>query len=213
MGLGRRFVVAFDDDVAVRPGAVDIAFGQFGLRGNVAAADGGKDLEIVRQTLVDERRVRLNGFLGRGGDRQFLVIDPDQRRCPACGFFVLRCDDGDRLAGIAHLAFRDGGLVLDEGAHAAVREIVAGQHAGDARHRLCFGGDVSFDSGVGDRAGVDRRVQHVGPDHVGDILRPACHLLPCVEPRQADADAGCGGIGRAHGRASEARTTASTIFL
>ena len=213
MRLGRRFVVAFDDDVAVRPGAVDIAFGQFGLRGDIAAADGGKDLEIIRQPLVDERRVRRHRFLRRGGDRQFLVVDPDQRRRPAGGLLVFGSDDRDRLAGIAHLAFRDGVLVLDERAHPAVRKILAGEDAGHPRYRQGFANVVSLDDRMGDRAGVDCRVQHVRPDHIGDVLCTAGHLFARVEARQAGADAGCGGIERGHGLASEARTTASTIFL
>ena len=213
MRLGRRLEVALDDHVAVRPGSVDIAFRQLGLRGDIAAADGRKDLEIVRQPLVDERRIGRHGFLRRGGDRQVLVVDPDQRRRPARRLLVLSGGDGDRFARIAHLALGDGGLVLDEGAHAAVREIVAGQHAGNARHGEGGARVVSEDAGMGMRAGVDRSVQHAGPDHVCDIRCPAGHLFPGIEPRQAAADAGRGRIERGHGRASEALTTASTIFL
>ena len=186
LGLGLEVVLEHDVRLAKSP--LDVALGELGAGAQVALAAGIEDLEVLLDPFVD---VHAGGerFLGREQRRQLLVIDADRLRRGARDRLGVGGDRSDGLADVAHLALRQGVLVLDEGAHAiGLREVVPGDDRVHARHRERLGEVVAADARVRERALQDGAVQHPRPVQVGDVLRPAFDLLARLEARNAPAD-------------------------
>ncbi len=210
MRLRLRRELAFHHDIAARPCRC-IAVGQRCARADVRGAARIEYLEIRTELFVDDRSVGRQRSFRRQDRRQLLVFDVDETSGQLSGGLGLGGDGGDRLADIAHLAFRDRVLVLDEGTHAVVAaEVVAGQHRLHARHRERLADIVGFDARMCVRAAEDRAVQHARAVEIGDVLRAPLHLLAHFGARKRRSD---GFRNRAHGFASRAAAaTASTIL-
>ena len=188
MGLGRRLELAFDDDVAVAPALDDVPFDDLRVGERVPLRYRREDLEVICQLLVDERRVRSQRLLDCQDRGQLLIIDLDQPAGLPRRRLVLGRHCRDRLADIADLADGDRGLVLDEGAHPVIAEILAGQHGMHARVGARRRGVVAQDPGVSVGALQDRAVEHSRAREIGDVLRAPGDLLDRLQFRRAEAD-------------------------
>ena len=137
---------------------------------------------------MQDRRAGRERRFGREHRGELLVFDLDHRAGRARLRLGFGGDRGDRLADIAHLAFRDRVLVLDARAHQTVGAVVAGDdglHPGRSERLRDV---VALDARVRVRTGEDRRVQHAGPRQVGDVTRAPIHFLARVHPWQAATD-------------------------
>ena len=188
MALGLGLEAPFDDRGAVFPGRCHIALDDLDDRHRVAVAFGLEDPDVVRRTLVQERRARGGRGVGVEHRRQLLVGDVDQPRRLLRGLQIDRRHRRHRLAHIAHLADRERGLVLDEGADLVVADILAGEHGRDAVERERGGNVVARDPRMRVGARHDRPDQHVGARHVVRVDRLAGDLVARLQPRDALSD-------------------------
>ena len=102
---------------------------------HVAVGETRRDLDVVRQILVDERRIGGQRVIDRQHGRQRFVIDLD-RAVPPPGCFSVASGHGrDRLAEIDGLSFGQRYFVLAKGAGARAGKILARDDGGDAGDR------------------------------------------------------------------------------
>ena len=221
MGLRRNFVDAFEDDVAIRPGRLDIAFAQF-LTGDFVDALGPqvRALLVAVEIRMHRNRPIFQGLFDAQHRRQFLVINLDQRRRGAGGGKIGGGNRGDRLADIAHDAGGERGFVIDEQAPAAGRQVCAREHCLDSGQRPGRGGVDAEDARARIGAAENSGVQHTRPGKVVRIARRTGQLVSGVASRQPFADrVGDGGHGvcapapaSAPTERCPARTAASTML-
>ena len=188
VALRLGLVAPLDDRRAALPGRSHVALDDLDDRHRVAVAVGLEDLDVVREALVKRGRVRVGRRVGVEHRRQFLVGDVDQPGGLLGGFQIRRRDRGHRLAHIAHLADRERGLVLDEGADLVVADILARDNRRDAVERERGGDVVARDPRMGVGARHDHADQHVGARHVVGVDRLAGDLVARLEPRDALPD-------------------------
>ncbi len=83
---------------------------------------------------MNDRRTLCQAFFRRQDGGQFFVFHDDALGGFAGDAFCFGGNDGDRLPKIADFIFGDGVLILDEGPHASIGEILPGQNADNAWH-------------------------------------------------------------------------------
>jgi len=187
--LGRHLVDALDDDIAIGPGRLDVAFAELLPRDLVDALEAEVRAFLVALELpVDRDRAVFQRRLDAQHRRQFLVVHLDQRRRRAGRGKVGGGDRGDRLADITHDADGERSLVVHEQAPAAVRQIGTGQHRPDAGQGPGGRGVDGKDARARPGAAEDRGVQHARPRKIVGIARRAGQLVGGVAARQPRAD-------------------------
>ena len=217
---GREGVLALDDHRGVREGLADLAAAE-----RVAVADVAVGVGQVAEAvcgagtgplLVDQGRVRGQGGVHAGRDRQFFVLGVDQGDGGLGGGLGLGRDDGDRLAYETDLAEGHDRAVAQGVAvvRVEVRQVGAGQDGDHAVGPLGRRGVHRADPGVSQGAVQDRRVEHAGELDVAGELGLAGELERAVGTLDAAAHgtrgAGWDGGGRgAHAVSSRVSVRAS----
>ncbi|MDE0148113.1 MAG: hypothetical protein OXM58_07045 [Rhodospirillaceae bacterium] len=187
--LGRHLVDALDDDIAIGPGRLDVAFAELLARDLVDALEAEvRAFLVALEFPMDRDRAVFQRRRDAQHRRQLFVVHLDQRRRRAGRGEVGSGDRGDRLADIAHHAGGERGLVVDEQAPAARRQVGPGQHRLDAGQRPGGGRIDAEDPRARPGAAEDRGVQHARPRKIVCIARRTGQLVGGVAARQPRAD-------------------------
>ncbi len=173
--LHRDLVLALDDDVRPRVGVA------------VHDAHVLDDVAVLR--IVELRSIGLQrgDRVGDGGKR--LVLDLDRPRGETRLLRIVRRDDRDRFADVAHDARREHRLV---GAHQA--ELLAGgqvvrrEHRAHARHRARRRDIDTRDPRVRVRAAQRRSMEHALARQIAPVEELALHLRRRVRARRRFTD-------------------------
>ena len=183
---GREGVLPLDHHGGVFEGAAGIAAPERVAVAGVAVGVGqvAKTVRAARPgpLLVDQRGVRGERRLERGRDREFVVLDVDERDRGVGRGLGFGRDHGDRLAQEPDLAQGHDRPVPQRVAVVGidVGQVVAGQDGDHAVGLLRGGGVDAPDPGVRHRAVQDRAVEHAGQPEVAGVFGLAGELQPAV---------------------------------
>ncbi len=199
--------LALDNDVALRPGSLNIAFHERGRPSEICAAVGVVHPKIKFVIFMNDGRGRRHRFIRRQDRRQFLVFHLDHAGGATGRLFIFSRNNANGLADVANFSARHDSFILDKGTELPALEIRTGQDTDHAGEFLGGAHVVGLNSRVSVGTPEDGAIKHAGTIEVGDVMRPARHLLAAIQPGNALSDHAQGCI------PSFARQTASTILL
>jgi hypothetical protein len=185
-----------EDMIRLVERTLDVAAAQAVVQRDVGVALALQVLEIGERSgrLEDIVHDRLRGHrldlvVHRG---QRLVLDIDQRSRFFRDVRIGRQHQRDRLAGVAHLAEREYGLIVERRPVVRVgndgADVLARDDAVHALDGLCRRDVDALDAPVRDRAAEDLPVQHPRQLQVMHVLGPPGHLRLAFEAGNGTAD-------------------------
>ncbi len=169
--------------------ALDLDESRLGDRlGVIALADVRVLEDIVRIRLVEQRRAVLHRLLHVQHEGQLLILDLQRAHALHRRDLVLRDDDGDVVAVIAHVAVQKVAVrnVLMPRVHrpgvarrrkAVLRRIKAREHLHDAGDGFCRGRVDGSDKSVRDGGVLDARIQRAGRHPILVVFRASGDLV------------------------------------
>ena len=182
----------FDDDIRQRKAGGDVALIEFIEAAVVASLYRSGSRLVVVDVRMDQLGAGPERLLGVEDRGHRLVADLDlgkrgPRQSGRRGGH--RCDHIPEVRCLLADLHKQP-LVLDHGSVAEVGHVAMGDDGVDAGHRLRRGGVDLAQVGVWVLGEQERTMEHSGKRQVGQVARPARHLLESIEAAGARADHG-----------------------